>query len=391
MKPNRRQTITALAAAATAPSLAIGLTSTAAHASSQISPDEARAIAKEVFLWGMHPIAIYHMRYNYVQNEKSPYYAGLGRLRWERAAKTADRFATTPNATALYGIGFYDLSREPVVVTAGDIKDRYWSVQVVDNYSRWWLLVGNQFNAPGQVRRLLIGPNWNAKFPPDFAGAEIAQSPSNTACVAARVALTDGTADELRAANAVQDHITVMSLSQWIAAGRKDIKAEDVPLTKGSYPAYPGMERVREPGQLKGVDFLRWVSLILNDPSFTKQTDGHKEIEAFARFERLGLKAGETLDPEKLSPAIKAAAAQGIEDGRNAVIARINQITGIDMNGWSLTTDLGYNDTDWVDRARYGYMAIFTPVPSCSHTGAFLNKDFEGPSALGRVSLHPHL
>jgi hypothetical protein len=43
-----------------------------------LSPNEARAIAKEVFLWGMHPVAIYHMRYNLAQNEKSPSYVGLG-------------------------------------------------------------------------------------------------------------------------------------------------------------------------------------------------------------------------------------------------------------------------------------------------------------------------
>jgi hypothetical protein len=360
MTPNLEQTISTLRVA---PSL---------------SPDEARAIAKEVFLWGMHPVAIYHMRYNLAQNEKSPSYVGLGRLKWERTAKKPDRIVTTPNATTLYGFSFYDLSKEPVVITVGDIKDRYWSVQVVDNYARWWLLIGNQFNAPGPVRRLLIGPNWSGKFPPDFDGAEIAQSPSDTACIAARVALTDDTPDELKAVNTVQDHITVMSLSQWIAAGKKDVRAEDVPLTKAAYPSYPGMENVRVPGRLKGIDFLRWVSLILNDPSFTKQADGHKEIEAFPRFEWLGLKAGEIFDPDKLSPDIKAAVEAGIEDGRNAVIARINQVTGIDMNGWSLTTDLGYKDTDWLDRARYGYIAIVAPVPRGSHTGAFLNKDSKG-------------
>ena len=60
-----------------------------------------------------------------------------------------------------------------------------------------------------------------------------------------------------------------MSLSDWIAAGRKDVKAEDVPLNKGDYPTYPGMDMVREPGKLEGVDYLRWVSLVLNDSSFT--------------------------------------------------------------------------------------------------------------------------
>src|SRR5262249_25374571 len=135
-------------------------------------------------------------RYNHVQNEKSPAYVGLGRLRWERVAKKADRLATTPNATTLYGSGFYDLSKEPAVITVGDIADRYWSIQLVDNYARWWHLIGSQFNAPGPVKRLLIGPNWSGQIPSEFVGAEIIQSSSDMMCVLGRVALTDDTSED---------------------------------------------------------------------------------------------------------------------------------------------------------------------------------------------------
>ena len=50
----------------------------------EIEPVEARSIAKEVFLWGMHPVAIYHFRYNFAQNEKNPRYVGINRLSWDR-------------------------------------------------------------------------------------------------------------------------------------------------------------------------------------------------------------------------------------------------------------------------------------------------------------------
>ena len=139
-------------------------------------------------------------------------------------------------------------------------------------------MIGSQFNKPGPVRRLLIGPNWSGDLPDGFVGADIVQSSSDFAGVLARVSLTDDTEEEVQAVNAIQDSITAMSLSQWIAAGRKEVKAEDVPPTKAEYATYPGMEEVREPGKLTGVEFLRWVSLVLNDPSFTKQSDGHKEI-----------------------------------------------------------------------------------------------------------------
>ena len=375
---NRREAIVALTGAAIAPAAGAFVTAAEAQTSPQLSPQDARAIAKEVFLWGMHPVAIYHLRYTHVQNDKSPAYVGVGRLFWERKAKKANRLATTPNATTLYGVGFYDLSKEPVVITVGDIKDHYWSIQLCDNYARWWHLIGSQFNAPGPMRRLLIGPNWSGKYPSDFVGAEVVQAQSDMMCVVGRVALTDGTAEELKVVNGIQDRMTVMALSQWVAAGKKDVRTEDVPLTKGNYPTYPGMENVKEPGHLKGVDFLRWVSLILNDSSFTKQTDGHAEVQALAKFERLELKAGQTFDPKKLPANIKAAVEDGIEDGRKAVIARQSEATGIDMNGWSLGTDLGYKDSDWLERARYGYIAVLGPVPSRSHTGAFGTKDSKG-------------
>src|SRR6516164_5799993 len=87
-----------------------------------LTSSETRAIGKEVFLWGMHPVAIYHQRYNTVQNEQSPKYVGLNRFSWYRKPIVAtDRFATTPNATTLYGTAILDLAREPVVVTVPEI------------------------------------------------------------------------------------------------------------------------------------------------------------------------------------------------------------------------------------------------------------------------------
>src|SRR5499425_2571450 len=213
-----------------------------AQGNEPVTADEARSIAKEAFLWGMHPVAIYHLRYNTAQNEQSPKFVGINRLTWDRKPLPAsDRTATTPNATTLYGTAMLDLAKEPVVVVAPEIRDHYWSLQFADNYARWWpMAIGSQFNAPGPLKRLLIGPNWTGKLPEGFVGAEITQSPSDFACVVGRVALTDDTPDELKLVNGIQDSITVMSLSAWEAAKRQSLPAKDVPVVKGDYPTYPG-------------------------------------------------------------------------------------------------------------------------------------------------------
>lgn len=370
---------TTLAAAALV--CAVMLTHSAtSRAQEKLTPAEAKAIGKEAFLWGMHPVAIYHMRFHQAQNEKSPAYVGINRLRWYRKPMTAaDRFATTPNATTLYGAAMLDLSKEPVVLTVPEVRDRYWSIQFVDNYSRWWpLMVGNQFDAPGPLRRVLVGPNWKGgSIPAEFVGADILQSPSDFAVVLPRIALTDDTPEELKAVNEIQDGITLMSLGQWVAAGKKVVRAEDVPPTKGDYPNFPGMEDVKEPGTLKGMEFLRWASLVLNDPTFTKQEDGHAERTALRRFERLGLKAGQPFDPDKLPAEIRTAAEEGIDEGR-AEATKAFRAVGKDMNGWRLSTDLGYRDTDWPLRAGAGMFAVLAPVPSRSHTAALDFNDSKG-------------
>jgi hypothetical protein len=344
-----------------------------------LTSDEARVIAKEAFLWGMHPVAIYHQRYNTAQNEQSPKFVGLNRLSWYRKPIIAtDRFATTPNASTLYGTATLDLSREPVVVTVPEIRDHYWSIQFADNYARWWpMMIGSQFNAPGELKRLLIGPNWNGKMPAGFVGADITQSPSDFAVATARIALTDDTAEELKLVNGIQDGITLMSLSQWEASGRKMVRAEDVPVVKGSYPTYPGMEAIKEPGKLKGVEFLRWVSLVLDDKTFTKQIDSYQERSALVQFERLGLKAGSPFDSSRWSQDVIAAIEAGIEEGRKEATQAFLGM-GKDMKGWRVATDLGYRDSDWASRAGNGLIAVLAPVPFRSHTGALGLHDTQG-------------
>jgi hypothetical protein len=146
----------------------------------KVTPEEAKSIAREVFLWGMHPVGIYHLRYNYAQNEKSARYGGINRVSWERKPmKALPRVATTPNFTTLYGNTMLDLSKEPVVITVPEISDRYWSIQLHDNYARWWLMIGSQFNAPGPVATVVNWTELEWQLPDGFVGADIVQSPSN--------------------------------------------------------------------------------------------------------------------------------------------------------------------------------------------------------------------
>ena len=68
------------------------------------------ATCEEVMRYGENPhqqAAFYQMRYSYTDNEKSPFFVGINRIR-VNTAPIDHRFtiATTPNATTKYGLGF---------------------------------------------------------------------------------------------------------------------------------------------------------------------------------------------------------------------------------------------------------------------------------------------
>jgi hypothetical protein len=65
----------------------------------------------------MHPAGVYELRYVYTQLKSHPNYVGDGRIKWDRNPRTAgDKSVSTPNATTLYGFGFADLRRQPMIV-----------------------------------------------------------------------------------------------------------------------------------------------------------------------------------------------------------------------------------------------------------------------------------
>ncbi len=342
-----------------------------------LAPDEAKAFAREAFFWGMHQVAYYHFRHNYVQNEKAPTYVGLNRINWNRKPITAAfRAATTPNATTMYGIGIYDLRDGPIVVDIPAIEG-YWSLQVTDQYARWFLRVGNQWTGSEAQTVLVIGPDYQGPLPSGFIGSNIHRVPSNYLFLLFRLGLKSYAKEDVAAVNQRMDAITAVPLSLWEKGGRKTIAANDQPAVKGNYTTIPGMNEVKEPWNLEAGKFYQWVSLVINDPAMTKQKDSHKEVVALQEFAKLGLEEGAMFDYNAFTPEQQAAIDAGFQEAKKEASAAVHSML-IPMNKHQLSTDYNYDETNWVLRAGYGILAIAAPVPAYSHTGTFSFVDSEG-------------
>ena len=351
-----------------------------------IPPAEAKLISKVAFFWGMHPAAYYHFRYNYTQNENSPVFAGLNRIGWNREPITADfRAATTPNATTMYGIGNYDLRDDPVVIVVPEIPNRYWSVQATDQYARWFYRMGSQFTGSNAQKMLILGPDWSGDLPSGFVGKDIVRAPSNYLFLAFRLALPNDSKQEVAAVNSIMDSITAVPLRLWLEKGRTTHAAIDQKRVTSNYQTIPGMNTVTNVSKLSAEDFYKWVSLVINDPSMTKQKDSLKEVTALRGFERLGIKEGAMFDMNLFTTAQQEAIREGFEEARDEAVAAFTDLL-TPMNGWRLSTSLDYSDKNWVLRAGFGTMAIAGPVPAYSHTAAVGIVGSEGSPLDGRFA-----
>jgi hypothetical protein len=84
-----------------------------------LSPAEARAIAKEAWLYAYAPLQGYQTLWNQTQNKAFPgYVGGFNRFRhYARSATPADTDIVTPNNDTPYSWAWLDLRAEPIVLS----------------------------------------------------------------------------------------------------------------------------------------------------------------------------------------------------------------------------------------------------------------------------------
>ena len=160
------------------------------------------AVAERAYIYGLQQAIYYGQRWTYTQNDDKTNvnYAGLNQLAWVRKQITPDYPVVTPNATTLYGLGFLDLRSGPVVIEVPEITDRYFSVQVMDQYGIFRMIVGSPFNGTKARKYILVPPGFDGKIPADFPTTDILQWPSRTASIVARMANKTGSDAEIKGA-----------------------------------------------------------------------------------------------------------------------------------------------------------------------------------------------
>ena len=262
-----------------------------------VSAEEARAIAKEAYVYGFPLVDSYRIQHSYFVDSKNPEYKGG----WNEIHNTArvytpeDKAIQTPNSDTPYSFIGADLRAEPLVLTVPEVEaGRYYSLQFIDMYTFNFAYVGSRATGNGAGRFLLAGPGWQGEKPEGVR--EVIRSETELAFVLYRTQLFG--ADDIDNVKKIQAGYKVEPLSAFLG--------QPAP---AAAPAIDFMTPLTPDEQKTSPEFFDMLGFVLQ---FCPAVPAETELRA--RFAKLGIEAGRTFDPAALAPETRAAVEAGMAD-----------------------------------------------------------------------------
>ena len=134
----------------------------------QITPEEARAIAKEAYIYANPMVDNYRGIYNYFVDKDNPEYKDAWNqiVNLPRVYTHEDRAVQTPNSDTPYSFLALDLRTEPMVLSVPAMEeDRYFSIQLIDLYTHNFAYIGSRTTGNEGGKFLIAGPLWEGEVP----------------------------------------------------------------------------------------------------------------------------------------------------------------------------------------------------------------------------------
>jgi hypothetical protein len=181
-------------------------------------PEYVKAIARDAYIWGWPMANMLNRRARITQAPEPGLLGGIlpvspqGRVGMlHDYIDPAETFVTCPNQDVVYGLGFFDLDTQPVVVQVPDFGDRFWVYALYDQRTDQFGELGKAYGTePGFY--LLAGPNWDGDVPDGIEA--VIRSSTSLANAIPRVFMND-TDEDRKAIQPVIDQIVVYPLSDF--------------------------------------------------------------------------------------------------------------------------------------------------------------------------------
>jgi hypothetical protein len=195
----------------------------------------ARAIARTAYLWGYPMVNMINRRATITQAPQPGLMNGVlpvapqGRLAMlHDYIDPAETFVTCPNQDVVYGLGFFDLEKQPVIIQVPDFGDRFWVYAIYDIRTDQVGQLGKPYGSkPGFYA--LVSPGYKGKIPEGVTA--VLESPSSLTNVIPRVFMND-TAEDRKAVQPLLNQIVAYPFEEFTGK-TKTIEWSGVPTIPG--------------------------------------------------------------------------------------------------------------------------------------------------------------
>lgn len=292
-------------------------------------------LATDAYIYG-YPLVTMEMTRRVLTNVAAPEgtRAPMGQIIKLREYPNASfRDVTAPNADTLYTTAFFDVGKEPWVLSIPDMQGRYALFPMLDGWTTVFQVPGKRTTGTGAQTYAITGPGWKGTLP---AGVKEYKSPTSMVWLLGRIYCT-GTPEDYAAVHKLQDAFKLVPLSSY---GK--------PYTPPAGTVDPSIDMktaVREQvNRMDAVEYFTLLSKLMKDNPPAAADAPH-----VARFSKIGIVPGQDFDASKLkADFVKRVPEFGFH--RIMLQFKVNKDVK-DEQGWAFTTKTGIYGTDYLMRA----------------------------------------
>lgn len=310
----------------------------------------AYSLALQAAEWGLPIVIMYNLRYN---DALKPDAKAKPNTIWRLNDITTPELAlkagyVTPNVNVIYGFGFLDLSKEPVILTAPNSNNRYYMIQLVDMYTNSFGYIGGVATGYKGATYALVGPGWTGTLP---QGIKRIEAPTPWILIQPRVHVIDQA--DLPNARKVLDEITIKGLAEYKGQAK---------LPTSTYNFIPP-DMVNPQLPVSAVDFKDPLQFwrIMSDAINENPPPKDQITALLPLFKLLGIELGKPWDASKLSPIILDAMKRAAQD---IGPMNTNLPIGHMVNNWSIPpVTIGNAQTNYYLRAIIARVGLTANTP----------------------------
>ena len=313
-----------------------------ATASKTLSKEEVQRIATQSYLY-TYPMVLMDVTRRQMTNSEAGKIPGRGPMmqftHLRTFPKAGAKEVVRPNFDTLYSLAWIDVSKEPVILSVPEVKDRFYMLPMLDMWTDVFAVIGTYGTGTQAGEYALALPDWQGKLP---KGVKRIDVPTSTFWILGRTQ-TNGPKD-YKYIHSIQNGYKITPLSSYGKAYKPPFKKD------------PSVDETTPPliqiGKMDGKTYFDYAMALMK-----KYPPHITDMVMVSRMQRIGLDP-ESYDYDRLPNNVKQALAHAAKTGYSEMKKYIPRL-GYNANGWQISTkSMGVYGNDYLQRATINLIGL---------------------------------